>query len=451
MAGNHLKPGDFMNTSSQLLSENGRYRMVFGHISKNDASGFNYLQICNTDYDYIFEIWIANPNQPISDNSSVFLTVDHSGELKITRQGGEPIILYSSPQATNNTLATLLDNGNFVLQELHSNGSTKRLLWQSFDYPSDILLPGMKLGVNHKTGHSWSLSSWLTNGDPSSASSFTLEWDYKDGELIIRKRELIHWKSGVLNRKTKRFENIPEEAQNGYVYTIVSNEDEDYFSFQTQSGDKEFAYWALLFNGDLNDGNDNFLAMASNCYGYNTDGGCQRWNLPGCRHKGDASSSGPFIQAEAGFRYFVLNRFEVENKAQEQTTRDAMLDLVTFYGPEDANELSKENNGRDIKAWDLWKQGVGLKMLDPSINNSFIPDQVLRCIHIALLCTQECPVDRPPMSDVLSMLTNENAVLPLPNRPAFYFRRRGNVATEYLEKSKTVPENEFSISDLQAR
>jgi hypothetical protein len=27
------------------------------------------------------------------------------------------------------------------------------VLWQSFDYPHNILLPGMKLGMNHKTGH----------------------------------------------------------------------------------------------------------------------------------------------------------------------------------------------------------------------------------------------------------------------------------------------------------
>ncbi|KAI4346185.1 hypothetical protein L6164_013257 [Bauhinia variegata] len=102
-------------------------------------------------------------------------------------------------------------------------------------------------------------------------------------------------------------------------------------------------------------------------------------------------------------------------------------------------------------AWDLWKEGAGLEMLDPSVNDSFIPDQVLRCIHVALLCTQERPVDRPSMSSVLSMLTNENAVLPLLHRPAFYFRRMSNiVAKESLAKS-TDSRNDLSVSDLQAR
>ncbi|KAI4346178.1 hypothetical protein L6164_013250 [Bauhinia variegata] len=774
VASNHLKPGDFLNSSSQLLSKNGRYRIDFSDTSFDEVdTGFTYLQICDREYGG-YAIWIAKPNQPFSsNNSSAVLTLDDSGELKITCQGGEPIILYSPPQAINNTVATLLDNGNLVLQEPHPNGSTKKLLWQSFDYPSDTLIPGMKLGVSHKTGHTWSLTSWLTNTYPSSgSSSFKLEWDPKVSELIIRRGEKVYWKSGVLKRN-KRFENIAEEAQNGYEYIIVSNEDEHYFSYHTQNGEKDsVAIWNLMFNGDLKDANQNFIAKASNCYGYNTDGGCQIWNLPSCRHKDDVfvpftgffntssfglvdsnnslgisdcretcwnkcgnddcvgyrsrfvknetaclinyrSSSGPFIESADGFPYFILKNSQVDHKgtktwlwvsaatvgaliiscagiislvrkrrkAQKKTTSNAVLDLVSFYGSVDAIELSKEKNGHDINvfsyasvmaatnnfssenklgeggfgpvykgkikmgkevaikrlsksskqgsnefrnelrliselqhmnlvqllgccvqgeeniliyeympnksldfilfdpsqsklldwrkrfkiiegitqgllylhkysrlkivhrdlkasnilldenmnpkisdfglariftqeaggnttrivgthgymspeyimkgafsaksdvysfgillfeiiggrrnnnlydpncplnlvgyAWDLWKEGAGLEMVDPSVNDSFIPDQVLRCIHVALLCTQERPVDRPSMSDVLSMLTNENAVLPLPHRPAFYFRRMSNiVAKESLAKSEINSRNDLSVTDLQAR
>ena len=62
-----------------------------------------------------------------------------------------------------NTVATLLDSGNFILKELYFNGSTIRVLWQSFDYPFDTLLPGMKLGINHKTGQTWSLTCVLSD------------------------------------------------------------------------------------------------------------------------------------------------------------------------------------------------------------------------------------------------------------------------------------------------
>jgi hypothetical protein len=41
------------------------------------------------------------------------------------------------------------------------------ILWQSFDHPSDTLLPGMKIGKNLWTGGGWSLSSWRSPRDPS--------------------------------------------------------------------------------------------------------------------------------------------------------------------------------------------------------------------------------------------------------------------------------------------
>jgi len=97
----------------------------------------------------------------------------------------KPIILYSPPQPINNTVATLLDTGNFVLQHLHPNG-TNILLRQSFDYPTHTLLPTMKLGVNNKTGHRWLLISKLTPARLS-RGAFSLEWEARGQELMIRR------------------------------------------------------------------------------------------------------------------------------------------------------------------------------------------------------------------------------------------------------------------------
>jgi len=52
------------------------------------------------------------------------------------------------------------------INEVYSNGSKKRVLWKSFDYPGKVLLPGMKFRVNHKTGQNWSLTTWLTDDYP---------------------------------------------------------------------------------------------------------------------------------------------------------------------------------------------------------------------------------------------------------------------------------------------
>ena len=100
-------------------------------------------------------VWVANRDTPVLDNSGS-LTIDNNGNLKISNNGSLSIVLYSGQERGNNTIAVLLDNGNFVLREQ----SSRRQLWQSFDYPTHALLPGMKLGVNWKTGHTWSLRSW---------------------------------------------------------------------------------------------------------------------------------------------------------------------------------------------------------------------------------------------------------------------------------------------------
>jgi len=40
-------------------------------------------------------------------------------------------------------------------------------LWQSFDYPGNTLIPGMKVGWNIKTGMDWYVTSWKSPDDPS--------------------------------------------------------------------------------------------------------------------------------------------------------------------------------------------------------------------------------------------------------------------------------------------
>nr|XP_011462045.1 PREDICTED: putative cysteine-rich receptor-like protein kinase 35 [Fragaria vesca subsp. vesca] len=40
-------------------------------------------------------------------------------------------------------------------------------------------------------------------------------------------------------------------------------------------------------------------------------------------------------------------------------------------------------------AWALWREGAGLGLMDPTIGDSCDKDQMLRCIHVGLLCVEE--------------------------------------------------------------
>ncbi|XP_058223242.1 uncharacterized protein LOC131332952 [Rhododendron vialii] len=104
-------------------------------------------------------------------------------------------------------------------------------------------------------------------------------------------------------------------------------------------------------------------------------------------------------------------------------------------------------------AWDLWIEGKALDIVDPFLRDqeSFPAPQVLRCIHIALLCVQEFATDRPTMSKVALMLCNETALLS-PKQPAFIVKSVEGVQTHHqlvLETASSV--NDVTLSAIHGR
>ncbi|PON86657.1 S-receptor-like serine/threonine-protein kinase [Trema orientale] len=73
--------------------------------------------------------------------------------------------------------------------------------------------------------------------------------------------------------------------------------------------------------------------------------------------------------------------------------------------------------------WLLWNEEKALELVDPSLEDSSIESQVLRCIQVGLLCVQKFPADRPMMASVVFMLANDDAKLPWPKEPAFFIER----------------------------
>ncbi|KAJ4840040.1 hypothetical protein Tsubulata_049580, partial [Turnera subulata] len=101
-------------------------------------------------------------------------------------------------------------------------------------------------------------------------------------------------------------------------------------------------------------------------------------------------------------------------------------------------------------AWLLWSQGRAMELMDSTLEDSCIKSQVIRCIHVGLLCVQNLPDDRPTMSCVVAMLTNEEATLPQPKQPGF-FLDASSIEKATLGKETTYSRNTISTSVLQAR
>jgi len=62
-----------------------------------------------------------------------------------------------------------------------------------------------------------------------------------------------------------------------------------------------------------------------------------------------------------------------------------------------------------LQAWISWNEQTAIYIVDPSLNKNS-RNEMMRCIHIGLLCVQENLADRPTMATI--MLMNANNVTP---------------------------------------
>ncbi|KAL1194181.1 putative cysteine-rich receptor-like protein kinase 31 [Cardamine amara subsp. amara] len=103
-----------------------------------------------------------------------------------------------------------------------------------------------------------------------------------------------------------------------------------------------------------------------------------------------------------------------------------VLILEIVSGRKNSSFYQMDDSGGNLVTyvWRLWNNDSPLELIDPTIRESYEKDEVIRCIHIGLLCVQETPTDRPAMSTIFQMLTNSSIILPVTGPPGFFFRNR---------------------------
>ncbi|XP_042377177.1 cysteine-rich receptor-like protein kinase 10 [Zingiber officinale] len=78
--------------------------------------------------------------------------------------------------------------------------------------------------------------------------------------------------------------------------------------------------------------------------------------------------------------------------------------------------------------WRNWTQGSALQTIDQKLIDQCPTEEVLKCMHVGLLCVQEDPIQRPTMATVVVMLNSHSISLPMPSAPAFV-NHSGTVTT----------------------
>ncbi|TXG67244.1 hypothetical protein EZV62_008519 [Acer yangbiense] len=242
--------GQSIKDGEKLLSSSNVFEL--GFFSPGKSSG-RYLGIWYKKDGEKSVAWVANRDTPISDSSG-FLSINAQGSL-VLRMNSTNNIVWSSNTSTSlqNPVAVLLDSGNLVVKD-GNDKNPDNFLWQSFDYPCDTLLSGMKLGKNLVTGMDWFLSSWKSMDDPA-PGNFTYQVDpHGFPQIILRNGSEIIYRAGSWDGL--RFTGTPLLQPNTvYTYDFVSNEKEVFYMFKlknrsvpsklavTPSGDVQHFTW----------------------------------------------------------------------------------------------------------------------------------------------------------------------------------------------------------------
>ncbi|KAF6998008.1 LOW QUALITY PROTEIN: hypothetical protein CFC21_014167 [Triticum aestivum] len=135
----------------KLLSSNGRFALGFFQTGSkfSDNTPKWYLGIWFHTVPKFTSVWVANGENPIANLSSCKLVLSHDGNLVVLLEETTTAWSTKANTTTNTTVATLLDDGNLVLR---SASNSSNVFWQSFDYPTDTILQGAKIGWNNSTG-----------------------------------------------------------------------------------------------------------------------------------------------------------------------------------------------------------------------------------------------------------------------------------------------------------
>ncbi|CAB4275864.1 unnamed protein product [Prunus armeniaca] len=155
--------------------------------------------------------------------------------------------------------------------------------------------------------------------------------------------------------------------------------------------------------------------------------------------------------------YAMYGQFSVKSDVYSHGI--LILEIVT--GKKNTNFYNSDH-GEDLLsyAWRHWRDGTPLELLDPNLRDSYEKTEVIRCVHIGLLCVQENPDERPTTQSIVLMLSSDSVTMELPQKPAFFMHCRTELNMPSLTTESSDPTasnllpfsvNEASITELYPR
>ncbi|XAR60356.1 Non-specific serine/threonine protein kinase [Bertholletia excelsa] len=225
---NILTANQSIKDGETLASEGDCFELGFFSSGGNRYLGIWYKKMATGTV-----VWVANRDVPINDTSGVLILAGE-GRLDLLNHAGTIIWSSNSSKTGNNPVAQLLDTGNLVVTENGNYDNEGKVLWQSFDYPSDTLLPGMKVGIDTLTGLDRYLTAWWSSDDPG-RSGFTFRLDPSGfPQFLVRNGSVEKFRLGPWNGL--RFSGMPNLKPNPiFTFYFVLDQQEIYYGYQLKN------------------------------------------------------------------------------------------------------------------------------------------------------------------------------------------------------------------------
>ncbi|KAK4278972.1 hypothetical protein QN277_016741 [Acacia crassicarpa] len=132
-----------------------------------------------------------------------------------------------------------------------------------------------------------------------------------------------------------------------------------------------------------------------------------------------------------------------------------ILVLEIISGQKNGQFQDGENAEHIVSAvWKNWTKGTLSNIVDPTLmEDAGSINEILRCIHIGLLCVQENADHRPTMASIVPMLSTRSITLPVPSEPSFYIFKslQGIKSFSSGDQSAHGSINHLSISEQYPR
>uniref|UniRef100_A0A3B6FUK0 non-specific serine/threonine protein kinase n=1 Tax=Triticum aestivum TaxID=4565 RepID=A0A3B6FUK0_WHEAT len=215
-----------------LLSARGAFRLGF-FSPPGSPAGRTYIGIWYARIPVQTVVWVANRQNPVVQSPGV-LKLSPDGRLVIVDGQNTTVWSSSAPTGDVTTKATaqLLDSGNLVVSS-DGSGSSQSVAWQSFDYPTDTQLPGMKVGVDHRSGFAWNMTSWSSPADPSPGQYTVKLITGGLPEFFLFRGPAKIFTTGPWNGVV--LTGVPELKTEAYTFVLVSNPNETYSTYYISS------------------------------------------------------------------------------------------------------------------------------------------------------------------------------------------------------------------------